>query len=101
MDRVTGEAVRLQVLAAVAQAAEGTQLLGETVQRLLDAIVPAFADVATLDVVSATGEMRRLGARVDRPATSIARPPCWCATRAHVTVGVLCRGAGHPHRPSP
>lgn len=58
---------RLQLLAAVGEVADGTRLLGETVQRLLDIIVPAFADVATLDVVSLTGEMRRLGVRVDRP----------------------------------
>ena len=55
------------LLAAVGDLADGTQLLGETVQRLLDVIVPAFADVATLDAVSVTGEMRRLGARVSGP----------------------------------
>jgi len=55
------------LLAAVGDVADGTRLLGETVQRLLDVIVPAFADVATLDTISVTGEMRRLGARVDGP----------------------------------
>jgi PAS domain S-box-containing protein len=55
------------LLAAVGDVADGTRLLGETVQRLLDVIVPAFADVATLDAVSVTGEMRRLGARVSGP----------------------------------
>ncbi len=58
---------RLELLAAVGEVTDGTRLLGETVQRLLDVIVPAFADVATLDVVGATGEMRRLGARVEGP----------------------------------
>jgi PAS domain S-box-containing protein len=61
------EAGRFHLLAAVGEVADGTRLLGETVQRLLDIIVPAFADVATLDVISLTGEMRRLGARVEGP----------------------------------
>jgi PAS domain S-box-containing protein len=60
-------AERFELLAAVGEVTDGTRLLGETVQRLLDVIVPAFADLATLDVVGATGEMRRLGARVERP----------------------------------
>ncbi len=60
-------AERLELLAAVGEVTDGTRLLGETVQRLLDVIVPAFAEIATLDVVGATGEMRRLGARVDHP----------------------------------
>lgn len=62
-----GQGAHFHLLAAVGDVADGTQLLGETVQRLLDVIVPAFADVATLDAVSVTGEMRRLGARVDGP----------------------------------
>jgi PAS domain S-box-containing protein len=63
----TSEYERLELLTAVGDAADGTLLLGETVQRLLDALVGGFADVATLDVVGLTGEMRRLGARVERP----------------------------------
>ncbi len=62
------EAQRLSLLAAVGDVADGTLLLGETVQRLLEVIVPVLADVATIDVTSATGEMRRLGARVRNPA---------------------------------
>ena len=61
------DAERFELLAAVGEVTDGTHLLGETVQRLLDIIVPAFAEVATLDVLGATGEMRRLGARVERP----------------------------------
>lgn len=64
---MSAEALPLDVLAAIGDVADGTRLLGETVQRLLDVIVPAFAHVATIDVVAATGEMRRLGARVDAP----------------------------------
>jgi PAS domain S-box-containing protein len=58
---------RFALLRAVGRVADGPGLLGETVQQLLDLIVPAFADVATLDVTAATGEMRRLGARLERP----------------------------------
>ncbi len=58
---------RFRLLAAVGEVSDGTGLLGETVQRLLDIIVPVFADVATMDVTSTTGEMRRLGARVENP----------------------------------
>jgi PAS domain S-box-containing protein len=61
------DADRLRLLGEIGEVADGTRLLGETVQRLLDILVPRFADVATLDIVSLTGEMRRLGARVDRP----------------------------------
>ena len=35
--------------------------------RLLGLVVPAFADVATLDSIAADGELRRLGSRVDAP----------------------------------
>ena len=83
-------AERFELLAAVGEVTDGTRLLGETVQGLLDVIVPAFADVATLDVVGATGEMRRLGARVASPQD----PALEAALLARhqtgdVTVGVL------------
>jgi PAS domain S-box-containing protein len=42
-------------------------LLGETVARLLEFVVPVFADVATLDTISADGVLRRVGARVTGP----------------------------------
>jgi PAS domain S-box-containing protein len=42
-------------------------LLGETVARLLEFVVPAFADVATLDTISAEGVFRRVGSRVEGP----------------------------------
>jgi PAS domain S-box-containing protein len=56
---------RFELLAAVAGVADGSLSLGETVERLLAIVVPAFADVATLDAVSARGDVERLGARVD------------------------------------
>jgi PAS domain S-box-containing protein len=58
---------RFALLAAVGEVADGTPLLGEMVQRLLDVLAPQFADVATLDVAATTGEMRRLAARVENP----------------------------------
>ena len=35
--------------------------------RLLELVVPAFADIATLDSISPDGELRRIGSRVDAP----------------------------------
>jgi PAS domain S-box-containing protein len=58
---------RFELLAAAAEVADGTLSLEETVDRLLGIIVPAFADVATLDVVTDRGDLRRLGARLDAP----------------------------------
>ena len=60
---------RLALLASIDEITEGSVLLGETVARLLEFVVPSFADVATLDTISPSGELRpdRLaGAR--RPA---------------------------------
>jgi PAS domain S-box-containing protein len=61
------EAQRFELLAAVDRVADGTLLLGETVHRLLDTLVPAFADLVTLDAVSPAGELRRLGVRMGPP----------------------------------
>ena len=55
------------MLAAADKVARGTQLLEDTVARLLGLVVPAFADIATLDSISPDGELRRLGSRVDAP----------------------------------
>jgi PAS domain S-box-containing protein len=63
----TREADRFDLLAAAGEFADGTLLLEDTVARLLRLVVPAFADVATLDSISADGELRRLGSRVDAP----------------------------------
>ncbi len=57
----------MELLAAINVVADGNRLLGETVRGLLDVIVPAFADVATLDALASAGEMRRLGVRVNGP----------------------------------
>jgi PAS domain S-box-containing protein len=66
MSSVTPDA-RFELLAAVGRVADGTLSLSQTVERLLDIVVPAFADVATLDSVSLTGEVHALGARVEGP----------------------------------
>ena len=59
---------RFGLLAALAEVADGALSLQEAVDRLLGIVVPAFADMATLDaVLTAGGETRPLGARVDDP----------------------------------
>ncbi len=58
---------RFALLAAAGEVADGTLLVESTVARLLELVVPAFADIATLDSISPDGELRRLGSRVDAP----------------------------------
>jgi len=55
------------LLASIDEVTDGTVLLGETVARLLEYVVPAFADVATLDTISHEGVFRRIGSRVEGP----------------------------------
>src|SRR5580700_4486151 len=58
---------RFELLAAAGEVADGTLLVENTAARLLGLVVPAFADVATLDSISPHGDLRRLGSRVDAP----------------------------------
>ncbi len=58
---------RLALLASIDEITEGSVLLGETVARLLEFVVPSFADVATLDTISPRGEFHRIGSRVEGP----------------------------------
>jgi PAS domain S-box-containing protein len=58
---------RLTLLASIDEITDANVLLGETVARLLEYVVPAFADVATLDTISANGELTRVGSRVQGP----------------------------------
>ena len=58
---------RFALLASVNDVTDGRVLLGEAVARLLEFVVPAFADVATLDTISPTGELTRVGSRVQGP----------------------------------
>jgi PAS domain S-box-containing protein len=58
---------RFVLLASIDEVADGMVLLGETAARLLEFVVPAFADVATLDTISHEGVFRRVGSRVDGP----------------------------------
>jgi PAS domain S-box-containing protein len=58
---------RFALLASIDEVADGTVLLSETVARLLEYVVPAFADVATLDTISREGVFRRIGSRVEGP----------------------------------
>jgi PAS domain S-box-containing protein len=64
---VGGEDDRFALLASIDEVADGTVLFGETVARLLEFVVPAFADVATLDTISHEGVFRRIGSRVQGP----------------------------------
>jgi PAS domain S-box-containing protein len=61
------EGDRFELLAAADEVADGTLLLANTAARLLGLVVPAFADIATLDSISPDGELHRLGARVEAP----------------------------------
>jgi GAF domain-containing protein len=61
------EGNRFALLAAAGEIADGTLLVESTVARLMGLVVPAFADIATLDSISPDGELRRLGSRVDAP----------------------------------
>lgn len=61
------EGNRFALLAAAGEIADGTLLVESTVAQLLGLVVPAFADIATLDSISPEGELRRLGSRVDAP----------------------------------
>jgi len=58
---------RFVLLASIDEVADRGVLLGETVARLLEFVVPAFADVATLDTISHEGVFRRVGSRVEGP----------------------------------
>ncbi len=58
---------RFVLLASIDEVADGMVLLGETAARLLEFVVPAFADVATLDTISHEGVFRRVGSRVEGP----------------------------------
>jgi PAS domain S-box-containing protein len=63
--RAGHEQDRFALLASIDEVTDGTVLLGETVARLLEYVVPAFADVATLDTISHEGVFRRIGSRVE------------------------------------
>ena len=58
---ITGRA-RFGLLAQVADLGDGAVTLEETMRRLSEAIVPAFADVCAIEAVS-DGELRRVAAR--------------------------------------
>jgi PAS domain S-box-containing protein len=70
---------RIGLLASIDEVATGTVLLGETVARLLEFVVPVFADVATLDTISLDGAFQRVGSRVEGPG------------REHLEKGLLRR----------
>jgi len=91
-ERVSRDRERFALLSAVAEIADGTLSLQDTVTGLNDRVVPAFADICIVDAVS-QGELQRLAVRArggpgDPSATALAaRPPS--------TVDVL----GDPEQP--
>ena len=80
------------VLSAVADIADGTRNLQETVEGLNDIVVPAVADICIVDAVSA-GELRRLAVRVDGRGADAATAVL--AGRPPATVAAL----GDPEQP--
>jgi PAS domain S-box-containing protein len=58
---------RFEVLAAVGEVADGSLPFAKAVERLLQIVVPTFADLALLDVRGADGSLRRLGVHIDAP----------------------------------
>src|SRR5437868_11741243 len=63
--REDGQTGRFELLAAVGDVADGSLPFRTTVERLLDIVVPAFADLAIFDVRAPDGSLRRLGVRVE------------------------------------
>ncbi|MBV9002230.1 MAG: GAF domain-containing protein, partial [Solirubrobacterales bacterium] len=62
------------MLASIDEIAAGNVLLGETAARLLEFVVPVFADVATLDTISPEGDFHRIGSRVEGPGREELEP---------------------------
>ncbi len=100
---------RFELLAALGGAADGTLSLGDTVERLLMLVVPAFADLATLDAVAPGGDLQRIGARVaargsverDDDALRSANPPACVAAAIATRRTVMLAASGEGRSPSP
>ncbi len=60
--RLEREAFELEVLADVANVADGRMGLDETVRRLTDLIVPRLGDMCAIDAIEPSGELRRIAA---------------------------------------
>ena len=61
---------RFELLAQVAGVATGALPLTDTVDRLLEILVPGFADYASIIAAGDSGTWRRLGTRMGPPATA-------------------------------
>jgi PAS domain S-box-containing protein len=61
---------RFELLVAVSDVADGSLSLTETVNEILDRVVPVFGDLAAIDVLGESGGPRRLGARVHGPGSA-------------------------------
>ena len=80
-ETVARDRLRFALLSAVAEVGTGTQTLEATAARVTELIVPAAADLCTIDVVTG-GKLRRLavrahdgGSRADAEAALAAAPP--------------------------
>jgi PAS domain S-box-containing protein len=62
-----GEVGRFELLAAIGEVADGSLSFATTVERLLEIVVPEFADLAVLDALGNDGGRRRLGVRIESP----------------------------------
>jgi len=90
--QVARDRQRFAVLSSVAEIADGTRSLEQTVDGLNDMIVPDVADICIVDAISA-GELRRLAVRVAGPAAQ--RTTAVLAARPPATVDVF----GDPQQP--
>jgi len=80
---------QLHLLAEAARITDGAADIDEAMRRLLDLLVPDFADAAWIDLIGAHGRIERLGARVDGPDAEVLE--AW----------LMARGAGGRAEHSP
>lgn len=65
--RLEGYADRMQLLAGVGEVIDGSLPPGETIDRVLDVVVPTLADVCILDTVGADDQIVRNAVRAEGP----------------------------------
>jgi PAS domain S-box-containing protein len=66
----TDELTRFKLLSGVGGVADGSLSLEQTVESVLELLVPDYADAGMLDALEETGELRRLGVRVAGPVSA-------------------------------
>ncbi|HVL95899.1 MAG TPA: SpoIIE family protein phosphatase [Solirubrobacteraceae bacterium] len=73
--RERGQMGRMQLLERLAEVADGSLSVGATAERIVDVLVPAFGDLAVIDVVRPGGLTRVAAAGAGAAAVRGARPP--------------------------